>query len=160
VKIDIIAVGRLKSGPERELCERYAERFKGLGRNLGLDGPRLLELPESPARRDADRKAEEGAAILAGLVPGYRSIALDEGGQHLSSEAFSDRLRQFRDEGAGGLAFIIGGADGLSEDVRKRADLVLSFGRMTMPHQIVRALLLEQLYRATTILAGHPYHRV
>jgi 23S rRNA (pseudouridine1915-N3)-methyltransferase len=160
VKLEIVAVGRLKSGPERDLCERYAERLKAIGRPLALDGPRIVELSESAARRDADRKVEEGAAIVAAVPAGYTLVAMDEGGQSLSSEAFAQRLARWRDEGTAGVVVVIGGADGLSEEVRKRADLVLSFGRMTLPHQLVRVLVLEQLYRAATILAGHPYHRV
>lgn len=160
MKLDLIVVGRLKSGPERELCERYAERLKGMGRGLSFEGPRIVELSESPARRDADRKSEEGEAILGALTPGFRLVALDEGGQTLDSEAFAAQVGRWRDDGAAGIAFVIGGADGLAEAVRAKADIVISFGKMTMPHQIVRALVLEQLYRAATILSGHPYHRV
>jgi 23S rRNA (pseudouridine1915-N3)-methyltransferase len=160
VKLDLIVVGRLKSGPERDLCERYAERLKGVGRSVSLEGPRITELSESPARRDADRKSEEGEAILTAHLPGFRLIALDEIGQSLDSESFAAKIGRWRDVGAPGVTFVIGGADGLAETVRAKADLVISFGKMTMPHQIVRALVLEQLYRAATILSGHPYHRV
>lgn len=160
MKLDVIAVGRLKAGPERELVSRYADRLRATGRSIGLDGPRLVELPESPARRDLDRKAEEAQAILGQLGEGARLVAFDETGACLDSAAFAKILGEWRDSGVPAAAFVIGGADGLGEAVRARASLTLAFGRMTMPHQIVRALVLEQLYRAATILSGHPYHRV
>jgi 23S rRNA (pseudouridine1915-N3)-methyltransferase len=160
VKLDVIAVGRLKSGPERELVVRYAERLKGMGRALALDGPRLIELAESQTRRDIDRKTEEAGQILAQVPDGYRLVAFDEGGTSLDSAGFARILGEWRDSGVPGTSCVIGGADGLGEAVKVRAALTLSFGRMTMPHQIVRALVLEQLYRAATILSGHPYHRI
>lgn len=160
MKLDVIAIGRLKAGPERDLVARYAERLKGMGRALALDGPRLVELSESQARRDLDRKADEGAAILREVPEGYRLVLFDEGGTSLDSAAFARILGEWRDSGLPGASFVIGGADGLGEAVKARASLTLAFGRMTMPHQIVRALVLEQLYRAATILSGHPYHRV
>jgi len=159
VKLDVIAVGRLKAGPERELVARYAERLGGMGRALGLSGPRLVELAESAARRDLGRKNEEGTAILREVPDTHRLILLDEGGSNLDSAGFARILGEWRDSGVTGVSFAIGGADGLAPVLKERAALVLSFGKMTMPHQIVRALVLEQLYRAATILAGHPYHR-
>ena len=156
----MIAVGRLKAGPERELVLRYTERLKGMGRALALDGPRLVELAESQARRDIDRKADEAAQILAQIPDGYRLVAFDEGGASLDSAGFARILGEWRDSGAPGVSFVIGGADGLGEAVRAKAAQTLCFGRMTMPHQIVRALVLEQVYRAATILSGHPYHRI
>ena len=158
MRLSVIAVGRLKDGPERELCERYRERSLALGRGLGLAGPEIVELPESRGRRPDERKRDEAAAILARLQPGL-VVALDERGRSLDSDAFAARLGAARDAGAAGASFVIGGADGLSEEIRARAELTLSFGALTIPHQIVRALVLEQLYRAMTILAGHPYHR-
>lgn len=160
MKLDVIAIGRLKAGPERELVLRYAERLKGMGRALALDGPRLIELGESQARRDIDRKTEESTQILSQVPDGYRLIAFDEGGTSLDSAGFARILGEWRDSGVPGTSFVIGGADGLGEAVRAKAALTLSFGRMTMPHQIVRALVLEQVYRAATILSGHPYHRI
>ncbi len=160
MKIGIIAVGRLKAGPERALAERYAERFSTGGKALGLTGPALTELTESPARSAAERKAQEAQVILASVDPEALVIALDECGKTLSSEAFSAKIGQWRDAGRKNLTFVIGGADGLGETVRTRAQETISFGQMTMPHQLVRVILLEQLYRTTTILAGHPYHRV
>jgi 23S rRNA (pseudouridine1915-N3)-methyltransferase len=158
LRLSVLAVGRLKSGPERELVARYRQRVEGIGRGLGFTGPDFLEVPESRARREDDRRAEEAAALLdrAGAAS---LIAFDERGRGLSSEAFAARIGGWRDEGRPGLACLVGGPDGLDPKVRARADLVLSFGALTMPHQIVRVLVVEQLYRALTILAGHPYHR-
>ncbi len=159
MRLAIIAVGRLKDGPERELCERYRERSGGLGRGLGLSGPDIIEIAEGRGRRAEERKRDEAAAILAKLGPGLL-IALDERGRSLGSEAFAARLASARDGGAAGATLVIGGADGLDEEIRSRADLTLAFGALTIPHQLVRVLALEQLYRALTIIAGHPYHRV
>ena len=159
MRLDVLAIGRLKAGPERELVQRYAERLGGMARSLGLSGPRAFEAPESPARRDSDRKNEEAQQLLAQLVPGARVVLFDEGGRTIDSRKFASILTEWRDSGAPVAAFVIGGADGLGDAIRAKADLVLGFGAMTLPHQIVRALVMEQLYRAATILAGHPYHR-
>jgi 23S rRNA (pseudouridine1915-N3)-methyltransferase len=159
VRLAVIAVGRLKDGPERELCERYRERAVALGRSIGFSGPEIAELPESRGRRPDERKRDEAEAILGKLQPGL-TIALDERGRNLGSEAFAQRLAAARDAGTAHATFVIGGADGLSEGIRERSDLSLAFGALTLPHQIVRALVLEQIYRAMTIVAGHPYHRV
>ena len=160
MRIDIVAIGRLKSGPERELFLRYQERMQGMGRSLGLSGPQVTELSESVAKRDVDRKADEGRAILAALPEGTTVVALDENGRHYTSEVFANRIGHLRDNGMRVLSFVIGGADGLHDSVLKRADYSLCLGVMTLPHQLVRVVLAEQLYRAATILAGHPYHRV
>ena len=159
LKLDIIAVGRLKAGPERDLCARYAERLQGLARPLGFEGPRLIELAESQARRDSDRKSEEAEANLDSVAVNYRIVLFYEGGPMIDSAGFATKLAEWRDSGVPGASFVIGGADGLGEAVKARAAQVLAFGRMTMPHQIVRVLVLEQLYRGATILSGHPYHR-
>jgi 23S rRNA (pseudouridine1915-N3)-methyltransferase len=158
MRLSILSVGRLKSGPERELVERYGKRIEGIGRNLGMAGLDLVELPESRARRDDDRRAEEAAALLDRVGPSA-VVVFDERGKSPTSEAFAERVRAWRDEGRAGLTCVIGGPDGLDPLVRQRADWVISFGSLTMPHQIVRALVAEQLYRVLTILAGHPYHR-
>jgi 23S rRNA (pseudouridine1915-N3)-methyltransferase len=158
VKLAVMAVGRLKDGPERELVERYEERAKAVGRSLGFSPLNLLELPESRARRDADRRAEEGTAILDKAASAVL-VAFDERGKALTSEAFAQKLAAWRDQGRAAANFVIGGPDGLDERVRAAADVVVSFGALTLPHQLVRVLVVEQLYRALTILAGHPYHR-
>ncbi|GGC45608.1 23S rRNA (pseudouridine(1915)-N(3))-methyltransferase RlmH [Chelatococcus reniformis] len=163
MKIGLIAVGRLKAGPERELAQRYHERATALGRTLGLAVLPFVELAESRSPDTSGRKAEEAAAILARIDTGRAAdtavVAFDERGEAVTSEVFAGRLAAWRDGGMPGMALVIGGPDGLDPAVRQRADLTLSFGAMTLPHQIVRVLVLEQLYRAMTIMAGHPYHR-
>jgi 23S rRNA (pseudouridine1915-N3)-methyltransferase len=158
VKVTVLAVGRLKAGAERELFDRYRDRADRAGRQLGLS-VELRELPEGSARNPETRKAEEATAILAAVPTGAALIALDERGKPLDSRGFADRLAAWRDGGARDLAIVIGGADGLGPAVGDKADLRLAFGAMTWPHQLVRILLAEQLYRAVTILSGHPYHR-
>ena len=158
MRLIVLAVGRLKAGPERDLVTRYKERTESSCRALGFRAAESLELDESRARRPPDRKAEEGEALLAAAQG--RIVLFDERGKTLSSEDFASRLGGWRDQGTEAATFIIGGADGLAETLTGKADLRLSFGAMTMPHQLVRVLVWEQIYRATTILGGHPYHRV
>jgi 23S rRNA (pseudouridine1915-N3)-methyltransferase len=159
MRLVVIAVGRLKQGPERELAERYRERFEDAGRKLGFRGLELHEIPESRARDSAIRLAEEAEAISAKIAAKSVLVALDERGDSIDSAAFARHLGRWRDESVANTIFVIGGADGLSPDLRRKAKLKLAFGAATWPHQIVRVMLLEQLYRAATILAGHPYHR-
>jgi 23S rRNA (pseudouridine1915-N3)-methyltransferase len=159
MRLVVIAVGRLKQGPERDLVERYFERADSLARKLGFRGIEFHELIESRARDAATRMAEEASAIKALIGEKAFVIALDERGKSLDSIAFARHLGQWRDSGTESCAFVIGGADGLSPDLRRKAKMSLAFGAQTWPHQLVRVLLLEQIYRATTILSGHPYHR-
>ncbi|PNG25999.1 23S rRNA (pseudouridine(1915)-N(3))-methyltransferase RlmH [Methylocella silvestris] len=159
MRLILLCVGRSKAGADTELSQRYIERANAAGRALGFPRVELRELDESRAREPALRKAAEAKAILASLSPGARLIALDENGALASSREFSTYLGKTRDQGASVLTLVIGGADGLGPDVLGAASLVLSFGRMTFPHQLVRVMAAEQLYRAMTILAGHPYHR-
>jgi 23S rRNA (pseudouridine1915-N3)-methyltransferase len=158
VRVAVVAVGRLKAGPERDLVARYRERIDALGRGHGFAAVQVAEIAESRARRTEDRRAEEAAAILEKAASDLL-IVFDQRGKSLSSEAFAARLAGWRDEGRESVACVIGGPDGLDASVRRRADLVLAFGALTLPHQLVRVLVLEQLYRALTIIAGHPYHR-
>jgi 23S rRNA (pseudouridine1915-N3)-methyltransferase len=158
LRLSLVVVGRLKAGPERELAARYAERAAPLARNLGFGALEIVELAEGRARRDKDRKAEEAAAILARCAAGV-VIACDERGANLASTALAGRLARWRDAGEPHLHFVVGGPDGLDETVRARAALTLAFGTLTLPHQLVRVLVAEQVYRAMTILGGHPYHR-
>ena len=144
--VKVHAIGRLKRGPETELVERYTKRLKRLKTTIRA-------LPEGAA------KEQEGDALLASLPPQAFILALDERGEDMASVPFARLLGDQLDQGRE-LAFVIGGADGLSDAVRKRANILLRFGSMTWPHQIVRGLLFEQIYRAETILLGHPYHRV
>jgi 23S rRNA (pseudouridine1915-N3)-methyltransferase len=155
----IIAIGRLKQGPERELGERYRERFDDIGRKLGFRGLDIHEIPESRARDAAARIAEEAAAMSA-LIPDKSSIvAFDERGEAIDSPAFARHLGRWRDESVPSAVFLIGGPDGLSPELRRKAKLSVAYGKATWPHQMVRVMLLEQIYRAATILSGHPYHR-
>jgi 23S rRNA (pseudouridine1915-N3)-methyltransferase len=158
VKLVVAAVGRMKAGPERDLAERYAGRAGELTGRLGLSGPHLVEVPESRARDAPTRRREEWAA-LAARTQGMARIALDERGRALTTEDFARAILARREAGAAALAFLIGGADGLDAAAHGMADAVLSFGAMTLPHQLVRILLLEQIYRALTLHLGHPYHR-
>lgn len=158
MRLSIAAVGRMKNGPERELVARYLERAAGAGKPLALTGFQVSELAESRAGSAATRKAEEAKAIGAALPEGIL-VALDERGKSLSSDAFATQLGRWRDEGRPAVGFVIGGADGIDPGLVGKADLVISFSPMVWPHQLVRIMLAEQLYRATTILSGHPYHR-
>ena len=159
MRILVFAVGRMKSGPERELAERYFDRFAKVAPPLGLELGGVSEIPESRAR-DADlRKREEAAKLSESLSAGTVLILLDERGKSLSSQDFAAMIAKHRDGGARAMTFAIGGADGHAEDSRQKAQMVISFGAMTFPHQLMRILIAEQLYRAATILSGHPYHR-
>jgi 23S rRNA (pseudouridine1915-N3)-methyltransferase len=158
MRVRIVAIGRMKQGPERELCARYLERAGATGKPLALTGFEVAELPESRAGSASRRKAEEAVALRAALVDGA-VVALDEGGKALTSQDFAERLQTWRDAGRSAVTFLIGGADGLDPELRATADLTLGFSPLTWPHQLARIMLAEQLYRATTIIAGHPYHR-
>jgi 23S rRNA (pseudouridine1915-N3)-methyltransferase len=119
----------------------------------------LVEIEEKRRLPVAELKQREAELILAAVPPSARLVALAERGAPWTSRQFADRLASWRDSGVAGLAFAIGGADGLGQAVIDRADAVLSLGPMTWPHLLARSLLLEQLYRTQQILAGHPYHR-
>jgi 23S rRNA (pseudouridine1915-N3)-methyltransferase len=159
MRIVVAAIGKLKQGPETELAERYRKRAVQTGRNLGLRDIEIVEIRESRAQ-DAERRMLEESIALANVVPeGAVTIALDERGKNLDSASFSTSLNKWRGDAKTAAVFMIGGADGLAPSLRDGAALRLSFGSATWPHQFVRIMLLEQLYRATTILSGHPYHR-
>ena len=158
MRITIAAVGRMKAGPERELVARYLDRAVGGGKPLALTGFDVVELSESRASSSASRKADEAKGLRAALPDGI-IVALDERGKGLGSEAFANQILRWRDDGRPAASFIIGGPDGIDPDLVKQADLVVSFSPMVWPHQLVRIMLAEQLYRTTTILSGHPYHR-
>jgi 23S rRNA (pseudouridine1915-N3)-methyltransferase len=160
MKVTIHAVGRMKSGPEKELAARYLDRFAKSGSALGFDFAGLTEIAESRAGGAAERNREEGERLLSLLDDRAALLLLDERGRNLTSPQFAERLGALRDEGRRMTVFAIGGPDGHEDRLRDRATLVWSFGALTWPHQMVRIMLAEQLYRATTILSGHPYHRV
>lgn len=159
MRIVVAAVGRLKPGPDSEIAERYRDRAMKAGRSLGLRGPDIVEVRESRAREAKRRMAEETIALAGALPDGAIKVVLDSRGQNASSDHFAQRIRGWRDSGSPAVGFIIGGADGLGAGLLDNADAILAFGSATWPHQLVRIMLMEQLYRMTTILAGHPYHR-
>jgi 23S rRNA (pseudouridine1915-N3)-methyltransferase len=155
----VAAVGRLKDGPERELAAAYRKRAAAVGRAFGWRDIEIIEVRESRARELERRRTEESIAIATVIPDGATIVILDERGQSLDSAGFAKLLAEWRAQDAPAVTFIIGGADGLAASLRQRAKLTLAFGTATWPHQLVRVMLLEQIYRAGTILAGHPYHR-
>lgn len=159
MRLLLLCVGRLKAGPERELVKRYLDRAGAAARSVGLTAVELREIDESRARRAAERKAQEAQAIRSMLAPATEAIAFDERGKSMSSRDFALFLAGRRDQGLASAALVIGGPDGLDPAFCASAKLVLSFGAMTFPHQLARIMAAEQIYRAATILAGHPYHR-
>jgi len=159
MRIVVAAVGRLKPGPDRELAERYRDRAVKAGRSLGLRGLDVIEVKESRAR-EAERRVTEETIALNGVIPdGAVKVVLDRRGQNASSDTLAQRIRAWRDGGRQAVCFIIGGADGLAAGLLDDADVSFAFGSATWPHQLVRIMLLEQVYRAMTLLSGHPYHR-
>lgn len=159
MRIAIHAVGKLKAGPERELAERYLDRADKAGRAIGFSSVSAREIVESRARETLQRKEEEARNLLTDLPPGALLIALDERGDSPTSERFAEMLGEARDRGTPNAVLLIGGPDGHGQELLSRAGHRISFGRLTWPHQIVRILAAEQIYRAVTILSGHPYHR-
>ena len=159
MRLVVAAVGRLKRGPERDLAERYGERAEKSGRAIGIRAMTVSETDESRARRAKDRMAEEALALKAAIPADAAVVALDEDGENLASDALAQRIGRWRDEGRPAVVVLVGGPDGLAADLVAGAHLRLAFGRATWPHQLVRIMLLEQLYRAIAILSGHPYHR-
>jgi 23S rRNA (pseudouridine1915-N3)-methyltransferase len=159
MRVLIAAIGRARAGPERELVTRYLDRAAATGRNVALTGFKLAELPESRAASPSRRRREEAAMLTGAMPEGAVSVALDERGKALTSAQLADGIGSWRDAGTADLGLIIGGPDGLDPSLRDRAQLVLALSALTWPHQLARVMLAEQLYRAATILAGHPYHR-
>jgi 23S rRNA (pseudouridine1915-N3)-methyltransferase len=158
MRIIVAAIGRLK-GPETELSERYRKRAAQTGRNVGLRDVEIIEIRESRAD-DAGKRMLEESIALANVIPQDAAVVLLDGrGENLDSAALAGRIAQWRSNERPAVVFVIGGADGLAPTLRAKAELRLAFGTATWPHQLVRVMLLEQLYRAMTILTGHPYHR-
>ncbi len=158
MRVDILAIGRLKDEPEAAIVARYQKRFDQTGRPCGLGPLSVADFPESRAAAAADRKADEAARLLK--AAGTASlIVLEVTGKPLSSEAFAAHLRSLADAGTKACAMLIGGPDGHGPAVLAAPGLKLSLGALTLPHGLARVVLAEQLYRAATILTGHPYHR-
>ncbi len=145
MKIYILAIGKCKNGsPEDLLIKQYQKR---------LNWELIVK------EKDNDERLKEAAFLLSHIPPHAKVVVLDERGENISSLAFAKKIGDWQLEGTSDICFLIGGADGHTDEVRKRADLLLSFGKLTMPHMLIRAVLAEQIYRAQTILSGHPYHR-
>lgn len=149
--IILCAVGRLKSGPERALFDHYLSRIPWT-----FD---VVEVADRLKVPTPERRRLEAEQLLAKVPDGAKLVVLDERGKDLDSRGLAEKLGAWRDAGSRQAVFMIGGADGVDESLREKADLVLSFGRLTWPHMLVRALVAEQIYRAYAILSGHPYHR-
>ena len=155
MKLAIVAVGRLKSGPELTLIKDYQNRFVKTGRQLGFTALDIIEVDD----RKASDKESEAELILKSVPNGAVIWACDERGDQPKSEAFAKDLKKLAEDGAGTLAIVIGGADGLGAPLLNTAQRKIAFGSMVWPHMLVRVMLTEQLYRAASILAGLPYHR-
>jgi 23S rRNA (pseudouridine1915-N3)-methyltransferase len=159
MRLVVAAVGRLKDGPERELAERYRKRAAQTGRRIGFRDTEVVEIRERRAQEVGKRMVEESIA-LANVIPDKAIVLiLDERGESLDSATLASRLGRWRDDGRPAAVFIIGGDDGLAPSLRDKASVRLAFGAATWPHQLVRIMLLEQIYRAVSLLSGHPYHR-
>lgn len=159
MRLSIHAVGRMKAGPERDLVARYLDRLSKTGPAVGMEFAGVSEISESQAR-SAEQRMREEADRLESSLGDAALVLLDERGKNMTSPAFADYLARHIDGGRKTMVVAIGGADGHDSALRSKADLLLSFGALTWPHQLVRVLLAEQLYRASTILSNHPYHRV
>mgnify|MGYP000055989359 CR=1 FL=1 len=159
MKLIVAAVGKLKAGPERDLYDRYAGRIAPAGKQAALGPLTSLEIPESRRKSVSERQAEESALILERFGDGDVILALDERGKGMTSENFANMLADYRDSGVTQLVFALGGADGHGDEMRSRAARLVSLGPMTLAHGLARVVLAEQIYRAITILTGHPYHR-
>ena len=153
--IHILAIGRLRHGPEQELLRHFLSQFDKVGRRSGLGPSKLVEIVD---KKNGGRSIEAG--LLRSAIPSSAVLCvLDERGQAMTSSDFATWIGQWRDRGVANLAIMIGGSSGIDPELRSEADLVLSFGPMVWPHMLVRVMLAEQIFRAASILAGHPYHR-
>jgi 23S rRNA (pseudouridine1915-N3)-methyltransferase len=160
MKIGIAAIGLLKSGPEKDLAADYEQRIPSLGRTAGLTGFTVQDWPESKAGTADLRKAEEAKRLWSAVPADGLAVVLDERGKPFSSTEFATFMQQQADIGTRHLSFLVGGPDGHTLETRTKAFKTLSFGPMTFPHRLLRVMLLEQIYRAVTIIVNHPYHRV
>ncbi|KAA9006112.1 23S rRNA (pseudouridine(1915)-N(3))-methyltransferase RlmH [Histidinibacterium aquaticum] len=156
MRVSICAVGRMKAGAERDLIDDYLTRFDRTGRSLGLGPASVVEVDD----RKGGGMAGEAVLLEKAVPEGTALCCLDERGKVMTSPEFAELLGGWRDAGRSGAAFVIGGADGIAPELRERAEVRLSFGKMVWPHMLARVMLAEQLYRAASILAGSPYHRV
>jgi 23S rRNA (pseudouridine1915-N3)-methyltransferase len=159
VKFHVVAIGKLKSGPEKLLAEDYANRTLAIGKQAGIKALKINDWPESQRAEVALRMAEEESQLWSAVPVSAHVIVLDERGKSTSSEQFSASLRKVMDRGVSDVVFMIGGPDGHSAATREKANELMALGPMTWPHRLLRIMLLEQIYRSVTIMLNHPYHR-
>ena len=159
MQLILATIGRLKKGPEQELVARYGDRLASAGKAVGISQIKTIEIVESRAASASARKLAEAQSLISRLPDNCAIFAFDERGKSPSSRQFAKLVSNKLDNGTQALALIIGGPDGLDSSLTNQADSLLSFGSATFPHQLVRVLVLEQAYRAVTILTNHPYHR-
>ncbi|MCH9764781.1 MAG: 23S rRNA (pseudouridine(1915)-N(3))-methyltransferase RlmH [Alphaproteobacteria bacterium] len=159
MRLMIASVGKLKDASERTLFTRYQNRIDSLGRGLGFASLELREISESRAKTATQRKSEEAQNLSSVLSSTTITVALDERGTTMTSRAFATWIADIRDQGTASLAFVIGGPDGHDETIRAAARKTLALSGFTLPHGLARIILVEQIYRALTILSNHPYHR-
>ncbi|WP_370337267.1 23S rRNA (pseudouridine(1915)-N(3))-methyltransferase RlmH [Parvularcula marina] len=160
--MSIVAAGKDRGTPTAEMTGTYLDRASGMARGLGIDGPSLHVIEAPKALSGPERQAREAELLLGAVPPGDGIILLEERGKNMKSRDVAALIERHRDDGGGGLHFMIGGADGFGSALTKDHPQVrgtLSFGAATWPHMLCRVMLAEQLYRAMTLLAGHPYHR-
>ena len=160
MQLSIIAIGQMRGADEMPLVEDFHRRIEASGRQLGISSLSFLELRAKRGLTGGEKKRSENALIADALARRNGPlIVLDEAGKSLTSRAFTDQLQGWIERGDSDVTFVIGGADGLDDKIRARADMVLSFGPMTWPHMLARVLLCEQIWRSVSILTRHPYHR-
>ena len=160
MQLSIIAIGQMRGADELPLVEDFHRRIEASGRQLGISSLSFLELRAKRGLTGGEKKRSENALIADALARRNGPlIVLDEAGKSLTSRAFTDRLQGWIERGDSDVTFVIGGAEGLDDKIRARADMVLSFGPMTWPHMLARVLLCEQIWRSVSILTRHPYHR-
>lgn len=156
MRVQLSVVGRLRNGPEKDLIDDYVTRFERSGKALGFTECTIVEVED---KKGGGQSAEAGL-LLKSVPKGSVIVTLDERGKLISSPEFAQQLARWRDDGPTCLCFVIGGADGIIKELRAKAHYSISFGKMVWPHMLARVMLTEQLYRAVSILAGNPYHRV
>jgi 23S rRNA (pseudouridine1915-N3)-methyltransferase len=154
-----LSIGQTKSGPDADLCEDYEKRIRNQGRAIGITAVTSNMLAESRRSQPGERKQEESGRLSSALPDQAYTVVLSERGKQLSSTAFAQALQDTLDRGVRELAFMVGGPDGHDAGLERDAGMLLSFGLMTWPHRLARIMVLEQVYRAVTILTNHPYHR-
>lgn len=153
MKITLLVTGKCKEKPILSLCDEYIKRLKPY---LAIQ---VIELPQDKSNSPAEIKRKEADAQLSKITENSIVIALDERGEIPSTRQLAQKISHFQNQGTSHITFIIGGAEGLDENIRKRADYVLSLSKLTFPHMMVRPIILEQIYRVMMVLNNHPYHR-